>query len=139
MNNRPRLTAFLLIWLKKCIISNHEVVAVGVILPAVRLAHGVRIALVPAVIANTQRGLREVTTTFLKIPTKIPRVRLAYTCLVAWHMLHCPVLLTPMLLINAPEPFVQCWVLVDNLLFTDYLRDLVNSSKLSALPVSSEV
>src|SRR4051812_34237256 len=66
MTNQERLSGFLSIWLAKCVVPTREVVTIGVILPAVHLAHGVQIALVPAVIANTQHGLREVAASFLK-------------------------------------------------------------------------
>lgn len=106
MTNRAKLDGFLSMWLKKCAVSTHEVV-VRAILPFVCLAHGVRLALVPTIIANIQNGLLKVATTFLKTPTKTPRVRLAYTYLVEWYGLHFPALMTLMPLFSATEPFVR--------------------------------
>src|SRR4051812_24322542 len=59
------------------------------------LACGVRITLVPVIIANIQHGLRELSTSYLANSSKPPRARLAYTYLVAWYVLHCPALMTP--------------------------------------------
>src|SRR5204863_6983337 len=60
MTNLVRLSGFLSIWLAKCVDQTRKAVMVGVLLSATRLACGVRITLVPAVIANIQHGLREV-------------------------------------------------------------------------------
>src|SRR3954468_9117926 len=83
MTSQARLAGFLSIWLGKCVVPTREAATVGVLLPAARLACGVRIALVPAIIANIQHGLREVSTAFLANPSTPPRARLAYTYLVA--------------------------------------------------------
>lgn len=58
MSDRAKLAGFLSIWLKKCVILTLDVVAEGVILLAVCIAYRVHLALVPAVIANIQSGLR---------------------------------------------------------------------------------
>lgn len=107
MTNRATVVEFLPIWLKKCIVPTLEVIAIGAILPAVHLAHGVHIALVPAVIAIIESRLRQVTTGFLGSLSKTPMVRLTYTYLVAWYIFHFPTLMTLKPLIGALEPFVQ--------------------------------
>ena len=72
MTSRARFAGFLSIWLAKCVIPTREAATVGVLLPAARLACGVRIALVPAVIANIQHGLREVAAAYLEDSSKPP-------------------------------------------------------------------
>src|SRR4051812_11108535 len=106
MTSRARLAGFLSIWLGKCVVPTREAATVGVILPVARLACGVRIALVPAIIANIQHGLREVSTAFLANPSTPPRARLAYTYLVAWYVLHCPALMTPTPSLDLATPFI---------------------------------
>lgn len=98
LSRRAWLAGFLSIWLKKFIIPTGDVVVVGAILPSVRLAHGVRVALLPTIIANIQSGLRQVAAAFLESPTKTLRVKLVYTYLVAWYVLHCPTLMNPIML-----------------------------------------
>src|SRR3954462_183958 len=106
MTSRARFDGFLSIWLAKCIVPTREAVTVGVLLPAARLACGVRIALVLAIIANIQHGLREVAASYLKDSSKPPRARLAYTYLVSWYVLHCPALMTPTPSFDPATPFV---------------------------------
>src|SRR4051812_11266131 len=106
MTSRARLSRFLSIWLAKCVVPAREVVTVGVLLPAARLACRVRIALVPAIIANIQHGLREVAAAYLKDSSKPPRARLAYTYLMSWYVLHCPTLITPTPSFDLTTPFI---------------------------------
>src|SRR3954462_9177198 len=106
MTSRVRLSGFLSVWLAKCVVPTREAVTVGVLLPATRLACGVRIALVPAVIANIQHGLREVAASYLKDSSKPPRARFAYTYLMSWYVLHCPALMTPMPSLDLTTPFI---------------------------------
>src|SRR5436190_2037505 len=103
---RARLAGFLSIWLGKCVVPTREAATVGVLLPADRLACGVRIALVPAIIAHIQHGLREVSTAFLANSSTPPRARLAYTYLVAWYVLHCTALMTPTPSLDLTTPFI---------------------------------
>src|SRR4051812_8417607 len=107
MISQARFSGFLSIWLAKCVVPTWEAVTVGVLLPATRLACGVRISLVPAIIANIQHGLREVAASYLKDSSKPPRARLAYTYLVSWYVLHCPALMTPMPSLDLATPFVE--------------------------------
>src|SRR4051812_2986563 len=106
MISQARFSGFLSIWLAKCVVPTWEAVTVGVLLPATRLACGVRISLVPAIIANIQHGLREVAASYLKDPSKLPRARFAYTYLVSWYVLHCPALMTPMPSLDLATPFI---------------------------------
>src|SRR4051812_16108060 len=106
MTSQARLAGFLSIWLGKCVVPTREAATVGVLLPAARLACGVRIALVPAIIANIQHRLREVSTAFLANSSTPPRARLAYTYLVAWYVLHCPALMTPTPSLDLTIPFI---------------------------------
>src|SRR3954465_12115393 len=106
MASRARLSGFLSIWLAKCMVPTREAVTVGALLPAACLACGVRIALVPTIIANIQQGLREVSASYLADSSKPPRVRLAYTYLASWYVLHCPALMTPMPSLDLATPFI---------------------------------
>src|SRR4051812_35633834 len=76
MTSRARLAGFLSIWHGKCAVPTREVATVGVLLPTARLACGIRIALVPAIIANIQHGLREVSTAYIANSSTPLRVRL---------------------------------------------------------------
>src|SRR4051812_15024554 len=106
MTSRARFAGFLSIWLGKCMVLTREAATVGVLLPATRLACGVRIALVPAVIANIQHGLREVSASYLANSSKPPRARLAYTYLMSWYVHHCPALMTLTPSLNLATPFI---------------------------------
>src|SRR3954471_17626611 len=106
MTSQARLFGFLSIWLAKCVVPTREAVTIGVFLPAARLACGVRIALVPAIIANIQHGLREVSASYLADSSKPPRARLAYTHLASWYVLHCRALITPMPSLDLATPFI---------------------------------
>src|SRR3954467_2842462 len=66
-----------------------------------------RIALVPAIIANIQHGLREVAAAYLEDSSKPPRARLAYTYLVSWYVFHCPALMILIPSLNFATPFVE--------------------------------
>src|SRR4051812_41007990 len=107
MTSQARFSGFLSIWLAKCVVPTREAVTVGVLLPATPLACGVRIALVPAIIANIQHGLREVAASYLKESSKPPRARLAYTYLVSWYVLHCPTLMDPMPSLDPTTLFIK--------------------------------
>src|SRR5438270_3706371 len=107
MTSRARLAGFLSIWLGKCVAPTREAATVGVLLPVARLACGVRIALVPAIIANFQHGLREVSASYIANSSTPPRARFAYTYLVAWYVLHCTNLMTPTLSLDLAAPFIR--------------------------------
>ena len=99
------LAGFLSVWLKKCVIpsSPHNGILSWVLLPAVKLAHGKPLRLLPAMVCGIQRGLRTLTKAFCRPPaTKrekwqvlprdrpYPRVEMPYTYLMAWFELHYP-------------------------------------------------
>ena len=107
MTSRARFDGFLSIWLAKCVVPTREAVTVGALLPATHLACGVRIALVPAIIANIQHGLREMAASYLKDSSKPPRARFAYTFLVSWYVPHCPAMMTLMPSLDLTTPFVE--------------------------------
>jgi hypothetical protein len=104
------LAGFLMLWLKKCVVPTlpHEAVSIDVVYPAVMLAYGRPIGLLPAMVSCLQSGLRVLNSSFCRVETLdtvdeagepikktlIPRVELPYTYLVAWFVLHCPALMT---------------------------------------------
>ena len=55
-----------MLWLKRCVVPTlpHEVIVADVVYPAVLLAYGSPIALLPAVVAGIQSGLRALTHNF---------------------------------------------------------------------------
>ena len=99
ISDRALLTGFLMLWLKKCVVPTlpHEVFSIDVVYPAVMLACGRPIGLLPAMVSCLQSGLRVLTANFCAttdsgtvdedgepiIKTLIPRVELSYTYLVA--------------------------------------------------------
>jgi len=100
--------ALLAIWLKKCVVpsSSGDIVHPNVLLPAVRLVHGHRLGLLPAMVCCIQRGLRALTEAFCRPPATRrgkgailpcdgpnPRIGLPYTYWMAWFALHCPSLI----------------------------------------------
>jgi len=58
--DRALLGGFLMLWLKRCVVPTlpHEVIVADVVYPAVLLAYGKSIALLPAMVAGIQSGLR---------------------------------------------------------------------------------
>ena len=88
----------------------HEVIIADVVYPAVLLAHGKFIALLPAMVARIQSGLCALTKSFCQVEeivdaeghpvtdsnshplVKTPnlRIELPHTYLIAWYTLHCP-------------------------------------------------
>ena len=59
-----------MLWLKRCVVPTlpHEVIVADVVYPAVLLAHGNPIALLPAMAAGIQSGLRALTKSFCEPP-----------------------------------------------------------------------
>jgi len=103
------LAGYLMLWLKRCVVpcsQSFEVVTAEVIYPAVLLAYGRPYALLPAMMACIQSGLRHLTTSFCQtrmrkdeegkevLWTPNPRVGLPYTYLMAWFVLHYPSLMS---------------------------------------------
>ena len=118
-----------MLWLKRCVVPTlpHEVIVADVVYPAVLLAYGRSIALLPAMVPGIQSGLRALTQSLCrveavvdsqgrpdvdsegrpKIKTPNPRVELPYTYLMAWYVMHCPSLMTPVSRSEGFVPFVQ--------------------------------
>jgi len=69
ISNRALLAGFLILWLKRCVVPTlpHEVVIADVVYPAVLLAHGKFIALLPVMVAGIQSGLRALTKSFCQV------------------------------------------------------------------------
>ena len=101
-----------MLWLKRCVVStlSHEVIVADVVYPAVLLAYGRSIALLPAMVARIQSGLRALTQSLCRVETIVdshgipevdseglprvktpnPRIELPYMYLMAWYVIHCP-------------------------------------------------
>ena len=62
-----------MLWLKRCVVPTlpHEVIVADVVYPAVLLAHGNPIALLPAVVAGIQSGLRALNKSFCEAPKTV--------------------------------------------------------------------
>src|SRR3954469_19211930 len=77
-----------------------------VISPAILLAFGIRLALLPVMIAHIQAGLRQ-WGQFLMNQEKDPRIDMPYVYLVAWYVMHYPPLMHTPTLDSSNIPFVQ--------------------------------
>ncbi|ONK80572.1 uncharacterized protein A4U43_C01F19320 [Asparagus officinalis] len=90
------LAGYLAIWLKKCVIpyQSGDALPLEVLYPAVQLAYKKELSLLPVMVANIHRGLRQISSAFSRkesessaqIPTI--KVELPYTYLMAWFVLH---------------------------------------------------
>lgn len=103
------LAGFLMLWLKRCVIPTtpKENLLVGVVYPAVLLAHGHPLSFLSEIVYGIQNGLRVLTEKFCKakevynkdgsIRTKTSnsQIELPYTYLMTWFMLHCSTLMSP--------------------------------------------
>ena len=58
-----------MLWLKRCLVPTlpYGVIVADVVYPAVLLAHGKSIALLPAMVAGIQSGLRALTKSFCQV------------------------------------------------------------------------
>ena len=108
MSNHALLAGFLMLWLKRCVIPSppHDAIAGEVVYPAVLLAFGVRLALLPAMVADIQAGLRQWGQSLMN-REKDPRIDMPYTYLVAWYVMHCPLLMHTPTPDSSHVPFVQ--------------------------------
>ena len=110
VSRKALLVGFLSVWLKKCVVLSppHDGILSWVLLPAVQLAHGKYLGLLPAMVCSTQRSLRALTEAFCRpLATKrgkwqvlppdgpCPRVEIPYTYLMVWFALHCPAIIHP--------------------------------------------
>ena len=68
ISDRALLAGFLMLWLKRCVVPTlpHEVIVVDVY-PAVLLAHGKSISLLPAMVAGIQSSLRVLTKSLCQV------------------------------------------------------------------------
>jgi len=119
------------LWLKHCVVPTlpHEVIAADVVYPAVLLAHGKSISLLPVMLADIQSGLRVLTKSLCQVEaitdsqgrpvvdsegrpevkTPNPRVGLPYTYLIAWYVMHCPSLMMRCLPQKASSLLCRGW------------------------------
>ncbi|ONK56577.1 uncharacterized protein A4U43_C10F10290 [Asparagus officinalis] len=90
------LAGYLAIWLNKCVVpyQSSDALPLEVLYPAVQLAYKKELSLLPVMVANIHRGLRQISSAFTRkeseSPTQIPtiKVELPYTYLMAWFVLH---------------------------------------------------
>ncbi|ONK73232.1 uncharacterized protein A4U43_C04F28720 [Asparagus officinalis] len=90
------LAGYLTIWLKKCVVpyQSSDILPLEVLYPAVQLAYKKELSLLPVMVANIHRGLRQISSAFTRkeseSPAQIPtiKVELPYTYLMAWFVLH---------------------------------------------------
>lgn len=84
ISNRAVLAGFLMLWLKRCLVSSppHEIVIMDIIFPVVRLAFREPFTLVPTVVTNIQSRLKTLIVEFCVMThgqkTPNPRMELAY-------------------------------------------------------------
>ena len=118
-----------MLWLKRCVVPtlSHEVIIADVVYPAVLLAYGKSISLLPVMVLRIQSGLSALIKSLCQVEaivdfqdrpvvnsegrpemkTPNPRIDLPYTYLMAWYVMYCPSLMT---LVSPSEdfiPFVQ--------------------------------
>ena len=69
MSDRALLVGFLMLWLKRCVVLTlpHEVIIANVVYPTVLLVDGKSIAVLPAMVARIQSGLRALTKSFCQV------------------------------------------------------------------------
>ena len=101
-----------MLWLKRYVVPtlSHEVIVADVVNLAVLLTYGKSIALLPAMVAGIQSGLQALVKSLCqveaivdsqsrpvvdsegrpKVKTPNPRIKLPYTYLMTWYVMHCP-------------------------------------------------
>ena len=104
------LAGFLSVWLKKCVAPSpsHDGILSWVLFPAIQLAHGKPLGLLPNMVCCIQRGLWALTEGFCRpsatkrgkgqvVPRdgSCPRLEMPYTYLMAWFAFHCPAIIQP--------------------------------------------
>jgi len=117
-----------MLWLKRCVVPTlpHEIIVTDVVYPAIFLAHGLSLGLLPAMIGYLQSRLRALCQSFCnvvvedregdvvvgpdgepKVKTPNPCVKLPYTYFMAWYVMHCPFLMSAVQSSEDPISFVQ--------------------------------
>ncbi|ONK78086.1 uncharacterized protein A4U43_C02F14170 [Asparagus officinalis] len=75
------LAGYLAIWLKKCVVpyQSGDALPLEVLYPAVQLAYKKELSLLPVMVANIHRGLRQISSAFTRkeseSPTQIPTIK----------------------------------------------------------------
>ena len=109
------LAGYLAIWLKKCVVpyQSGDALPLEVLYPAVQLAYKKELSLLPVMVANIHRGLRQISGAFTRRdddkPTQIPtiKVELPYIYLMAWFVLHRSDVMSVPNAIDQSVPFLQ--------------------------------
>ncbi|ONK56022.1 uncharacterized protein A4U43_C10F3330 [Asparagus officinalis] len=111
------LAGYIALWFKKCVVpyQTSDALPIEVLFPAVQLAYGKNLSLLPAMITGIHRGLRQLTTTFtqtdeipsVKIP--MPKTEFPYTYLIGWLVLHRPDLMSPPKSADLSTPLLQLY------------------------------
>jgi len=118
-----------MLWLKWRVVPTnpHEIIVADVVYPAVLLAFGWGIALLPTMVGCIQSGLQALAKTLCKVEAsvdakgnvlhdrhgnpevKVPNYRnkLSYIYLVAWYVMHCPSLMRAAYASKDFVPFLQ--------------------------------
>jgi len=126
ISDRVLLAGFLMLWLKQCVVLMlpHEVIVTDMVYPAVLLAHGKSISLLPVMAYGIQSGLRLLAKSLCQeevivdsqsrsvvdsegrpeVGTPNPRIELLYTYLMAWYIMHFPSL---MIAVSLSEGFIH--------------------------------
>lgn len=104
-----------MLWLNLCIVPSipQDAITIEVVYPAVLLANGKTLGLLPAMVCKLQNDLWELAVEFCpgrkkkkgrgteleaEMSTSNPRVELLYTYLIVWFVMYCP-----SLMISSPE------------------------------------
>lgn len=69
--------------------SPHDALTLELVYPAVWLAYGDRIALLPATMVSIQGRLQRMTKALRTVWKTPPRIDMSYTYLMAWYVMHC--------------------------------------------------
>ncbi|XP_020271479.1 uncharacterized protein LOC109846644 [Asparagus officinalis] len=109
------LAGFLAIWLKRCVVPHQssDAMPMEVLYPAVQLATGRRLSLLPAMVAAIHSGLRQLVSAFTQEKKKpsasisVPKLELPYTYLMTWLVLHRPDLMEAPETVDPSLPLLQ--------------------------------
>ncbi|ONK72843.1 uncharacterized protein A4U43_C04F23830 [Asparagus officinalis] len=90
------LAGYLVIWLKKCVVpyQSGDILPLEVLYPTVQLAYKKELSLLPVMVANIHRGLRQISSAFTRkeseSPAQIPTIKVELPCtyLMVWFVLH---------------------------------------------------